>query len=52
MEFGAGPGGYASGLLMGIYPFHHGRMILNTLNILGHSNVHPAADRRLLNRVQ
>ena len=45
------PGGYASGLLMGAYRFHAGTMFLNTLRILEHIDVHPAADRLLLNLI-
>ena len=45
------PGGYASGLLMGAYRFHAGAMFLNTLRILEHIDVHPAADRLLLNLI-
>ena len=45
------PGGYASGVLLGAYPFGAGRFYLNTLHILENVDQHPAADRLLLNLV-
>ena len=45
------PGGYASGVLLGAYPFGAGRLFLNTLRILENVDRHPAADRLLLNMV-
>jgi len=45
------PGGYASGVLLGAYPFGAGRFYLNTLHILENVDRHPAADRLLLNLV-
>ena len=45
------PGGYASGLLLGAYRFHAGRLILNTLRIVEELDGHPAADRLLLNLI-
>lgn len=45
------PGGYASGVLVGSYAFGAGRFILNTLRILENLDLHPAADRLLLNLI-
>ena len=45
------PGGYASGVLVGCYPFGAGRFVVNTLPVLENLDVHPAADRLLLNMI-
>jgi hypothetical protein len=45
------PGGYASGVLVGAYRFGAGQFVLNTLHILEHIDIHPAADRLLLNMI-
>jgi hypothetical protein len=46
------PGGYASGVLLGRYRFGEGHFILNTFPILDQLDLHPAADRLLLNLVK
>ena len=43
------PGGYASGALVAAYDFGAGRFVINSLRILENLDVHPAADRLLLN---
>ncbi len=43
------PGGYNAGLHVAVYRLGAGRFILNALNILENLDVHPAADRLLLN---
>lgn len=43
------PDGYASGVMLGAYPFGSGKILLNTFNLLDHVDRHPAADRLLLN---
>jgi hypothetical protein len=45
------PGGYASGVLSGSYRFGSGQFFLNTLRILEYIDIHPAADRLLLNMI-
>jgi hypothetical protein len=45
------PGNYASGVLVGSYTFGAGRFILNTPLILENIDIHPAADRLLLNMI-
>jgi hypothetical protein len=45
------PGGYASGILVGSYPFGAGRFFINTLRVLENIDLHPAADRLLINMV-
>lgn len=45
------PDGYAAGVMLGIYSFEAGKIILNTLNIMENLNNHPAADRLLLNLI-
>jgi hypothetical protein len=45
-------GGYASGVLLGVYPFGAGRFIINTFPLLDQVGRHPAADRLLLNLVK
>ncbi len=45
-------GGYASGVLLGAYPWGEGRFILNTFPMLDQLDRHPAADRLLLNLVK
>jgi hypothetical protein len=45
------PDGYAAGLMLGAYRFGAGRIVLNTFNLLGQVDNHPAADRLLLNLV-
>ena len=45
-------GGYASGVLMGTYPFGAGRFLLNTFPLLEQVGQHPAADRMMLNLVK
>ncbi len=44
-------GNYASGVLVGSYTFGAGRFILNTPLILENIDIHPAADRLLLNMI-
>jgi len=46
------PGGYASGVLLGVYRFGEGRFIANTFPLLDQVGRHPAADRLLLNLVK
>jgi hypothetical protein len=46
------PGGYASGVLLGVYRFGEGRFVLNTFPLLDQVDKHPAADRLLLNLVK
>lgn len=46
------PDGFASGVMLGAYPFVNGRIILNTFNVLGNVDKHPAADRLLLNMIE
>ena len=46
------PGGYASGVLLGVYRFGAGRFIVNTFPLLDQVGQHPAADRLLLNLVK
>jgi len=48
----AAPAGYACGLLTAGYNFGAGRFCVNSLNILGNIDQHPAADRLLLNFVE
>ncbi len=43
------PDGYAAGLMLGAYNLGAGRFVLNTFNLLGQVDKHPAADRLLLN---
>jgi hypothetical protein len=45
------PGGCVSGLLVGSYRLGAGRFVLNSMRILEHVDVHPAADRLLLNLI-
>ncbi len=45
------PDGYAAGLMLGSYSFGAGRIVLNTFNILGNVDKHPAADRLLMNLI-
>ena len=45
------PGGYASGVLLGSYPFAAGHFIVNSFPILDHIDSHPVADRLLLNLI-
>lgn len=45
-------GGYASGLLIASFPLGKGRFVLNTCKILENLNIHPAADRLLLNMIK
>jgi hypothetical protein len=45
-------GGYASGLMMAVYPFATGKFLINTLNILENIDVHPAADQLMLNLIR
>jgi hypothetical protein len=45
------PGGYTSGILSGSYRFGEGRFVLNTFPVLENLDVHPAADRLLLNLI-
>ncbi len=45
------PGGYASGVLLGSYPFGAGHFVLNSFPILDHIDSHPVADRLLLNLI-
>ncbi|CAK4842174.1 unnamed protein product [Aphanomyces euteiches] len=46
------PRGYASSLLIARHKTEEGQFILNALNILGNIDIHPAADRLLLNLIQ
>ena len=46
------PGGYTSGVMMGVYRFGEGMFLVNTLGILENVGGHPAADRLLLNLVR
>lgn len=46
------PGGYGCGLLMAAYRCGAGLIVLNTLPILEHLGLHPAADRLLLNLIK
>jgi hypothetical protein len=46
------PGGYASGVLLGVYRFGEGRFVLNTFPLLDQVGRHPAADRLFLNLVR
>lgn len=46
------PGGYASGVLLGSYPFGAGQFVMNSFLILDHVDTHPVADRLLLNLIQ
>lgn len=46
------PGGYASGVLLGSYPFGAGQFFINTFPILEHIDQHPVADRLLLNLIR
>jgi hypothetical protein len=45
------PGGYASGVLLASYRSGEGRLILNTFPVLENLDVHPAADRLMLNLI-
>ncbi|MBV9035679.1 MAG: hypothetical protein JO182_14410, partial [Acidobacteriaceae bacterium] len=45
-------GGYASGVLMGIYQFNAGQFIVNSFPILENIDNHPVADRMLLNLIR
>jgi hypothetical protein len=45
-------GGYDSGVLVGTYKFGSGIFTLNTLRILENINIHPAANRLLLNMIK
>ncbi|MFH0760306.1 MAG: glycoside hydrolase family 2 TIM barrel-domain containing protein [Bacteroidota bacterium] len=40
---------YSSGLMMSVYPFGSGKFILNTLLIRSNLDIHPAAERLLIN---
>ena len=43
------PGGYDSGLLIGLQRVGKGTLLFNSLPLLDHLRRHPAADRLLLN---
>lgn len=45
------PDGFAAGVMLGVYPFGEGKIIVNTFTILDNIDRHPAADRMLLNMV-
>ena len=45
------PGGYASGLVLGMYRFGAGCFTLSTLNVLENLETHPAAGRLLANLI-
>ncbi len=45
------PDGYAAGLMLGAYTFGEGKIVLNTFNILGNVDQHPAADWLLMNLI-
>jgi len=45
------PDGYAAGVMLGVYRFGEGKIILNTLNVLDNVDKHPAADRLLMNMI-
>jgi hypothetical protein len=44
-------GGYASGVLVGSYRLGEGSFLLNTLRVPENLDLHPAADRLLLNMI-
>ena len=46
------PGGYASAVLLGSYKFGGGQFFVNAFAILENIDIHPAADRLLLNLIQ
>ena len=46
------PTGYGSGLLIAMYKVGEGRMILNTPYILENLDLHPAADKLMLNLIR
>ena len=55
VAFAAGystPGGYASGVLLGLYKFGAGQFVINSFPVLEHIDSHPVADRLLLNIVK
>ena len=43
---------YASGLMLSVYPFGSGRMVLNTLLIRENLGIHPAGERLLRNLIR
>ena len=45
------PDGYAAGVMLGVYTFGAGKIVLNTFNVLDNVDKHPAADALLLNMV-
>lgn len=45
------PDGFASGVMLGVYPFGSGKFVLNTFRILDNIDKHPAADRMLFNLI-
>ncbi len=45
------PDGYAAGAMLGVHSLGEGKILLNTFNILGNLDKHPAADRLLLNMI-
>jgi len=45
------PDGFASGVMLGVYPFGAGKIVVNTLRVLDNVDKHPAADRMLLNLI-
>ncbi len=45
------PGGYAAGLTIAVFRCGAGRLIVNSLPILEHLEMHPAADRLLANMI-
>jgi hypothetical protein len=46
------PGGYASGILLGSYHFGEGQFIVSTFPVLEQLNLHPVADRLLVNLIK
>ncbi len=45
------PDGYAAGLMLGVYDFGSGKILLNTFNLMDQIDRHPAADRLVLNMI-
>ncbi len=46
------PDGFAAGVMLGVYAFGAGKIVLNTFAILDNLDVHPAADALLLNIIE
>lgn len=45
------PDGYAAGAMLSVHSLGEGKILLNTFNILGNVDKHPAADRLLMNMI-